>query len=199
MTVNFTSFDSPSSTAVEHLYESPMKSKQSSSTSFFNDLSNAKHWSEIEITLAGASSIGADHDGEIGWIEGRIYETKSTQKEVEILLVHPPQSTDAVESHEALRVYINCPEFSRFVFAINQDIKISLSGARIIRELCTPSSSILPFSLVFSRKLAIQSVRGGVCMPDGIVVDSPQGEYQTPNSPYSNADLCANTCRPGLL
>ncbi|OCB88783.1 hypothetical protein A7U60_g4072 [Sanghuangporus baumii] len=169
----------------------PTKTKQIPPAPFFNDLSYLKQWSEIEATLASASArVDAGNDSEIGWIEGRVHETRSTQKEVEILLVQPLQSGDASdiadqkrEAHEALRIFITCPELIRFVFALNQTIKISLEGARVIHELVPHGSGLLPFSLVFSSFLSIQSVRGGACVADGDVIDTRRGnDRNTENS-----------------
>ncbi|KAL5526919.1 hypothetical protein ACEPAF_8646 [Sanghuangporus sanghuang] len=169
----------------------PTKTKQIPPAPFFNDLSYLKQWSEIEATLASASAcVDAGNDSEIGWIEGRVHETRSTQKEVEILLVQPLQSGDASdiadqkrEAHEALRIFITCPELIRFVFALNQIIKISLEGARVIHELVPHGSGLLPFSLVFSSFLSIQSVRGAACVADGDVIDTRRGnDRNTENS-----------------
>lgn len=157
-----------------------MKLEQgSTSSSFFNDPSLAKQWSHIESSLAVAAAAAhndGDAEAQIGWIEGRVHETRSTQKETELLLVSSSDPTDHEGSKpRALRVFITCPESSLFVFAINQHIKISLKGARIVDELVHHGSALPPFSLIFSSFVAIQSVRGGVCMPDGVVVDSRLG------------------------
>ncbi|KAL5526102.1 hypothetical protein ACEPAG_7440 [Sanghuangporus baumii] len=192
--IEFDLLNSPSSSPSNHICNMPTKTRHTLPVSFFNDLSYLKQWSEIEATLASASTcVNAGNDSEIGWLEGRVHETRSTQKEVEILLVQPLQSRDADdiadqkkeahEAHEALRIFITCPELIRFVFALNQIIKVSLKGARIIHELVPHGSGLLPFSLVFSSFLSIQSVRGGACIADGDVIDTRRGnDRNTENS-----------------
>ena len=154
----------------------PGKSKNFTAASFFSDPSFLKQWSDIESTLASPSTrISADSDSDIGWVEGRVHETRSTQKEVEVLLVRLLDPDQKQEAHEALRIFITCPELTRFVFAINQVVKVSLRGARVVNELVPHGSGQLPFSLVFSNFLCIQSIRCGPRIGDGDVIDTRPG------------------------
>ncbi|EJD06433.1 uncharacterized protein FOMMEDRAFT_16998 [Fomitiporia mediterranea MF3/22] len=152
-----------------------MKAKQASPIAFFDDPSFAKAWSEIEVTLAITSAnYKDDNETEIGWIEGRVHETRSTQKEVEILLARLPESNK--QHDEAIRIFITCSQLSRFVFTIDQHIKISLKYARLVPELVSRGGPLLPFSLIFSSDMVMQVVRGGVCIPDGIVINTRQSQ-----------------------
>lgn len=150
--------------------------KQTSSNTFFTNISFARKWAEIESAIAGMARSLDGADAEIGWIEGRVHETRSTQKEIEILLVHAQDSDDATRRNEALKVFMACADYPLFAFSINQHIKISLKGARIVREISSPGSSILPFSLAYSSSVILQVIHGGVCMPDGTVVDTRQSK-----------------------
>ena len=169
------------------------KLQQDSLSFLFNNPSLAKRWDEIEPALANAAAAAHNSDGKadtpVGWIEGRIHEIRSTQKETEILLVSctDPSSTEDTHRVKALRIFITCPEFAIFVFAINQHVKISLKGARIVHELVPYGNDSPPFSLVFSTSFAIQSIRGGACMPDGMIVDSVSGELL-----YVSVSICSS-------